>query len=240
MSEVNAQAASGQETNSQAAEQKTDQLPLLSTASAGEKAGGSDIANSGQTKTKAETGEEPKAKAPDSKVAGEQAKAVIPEKYEFKLPEGINLDSKVMTEVEGVFKKAGLSQEQAQTLMDFNLELSKRNQEEILTNFEKQKKEWIDETRKELGAEAEKRMAFAAKGRDFAATPELMTILKDSGLEANVHVIKFFEKIGKSISEDAFVEGKASAGIDLSQMSAQERMEYHIKSEQERMAKNKK
>jgi hypothetical protein len=243
MSEVNAQAASGEVTNSQGGQDVNGQLPLLSTATAGEsKASGSDGNTDTQTQVTTSTDNDSKSKelAAEAKKEGEPVKSVIPEKYEFKLPEGVNLDSKVMTEVEDVFKKAGLSQEQAQKLMDFNLELSKRNQDEILVNFEKQKKDWIEETRKELGSEVDKRMSFAAKGRDYAATPELMNILKDSGLEANIHVIKFFEKIGKTISEDSFLEGKASAGIDLSKLSAHEKMEYHIKTEQERLAKIKK
>lgn len=45
-------------------------------------------------------------------------KPAVPEKYEFKAPEGYEYDPKKLAELEPVFKELGLSQEGAQKLMD--------------------------------------------------------------------------------------------------------------------------
>lgn len=52
------------------------------------------------------------AKAPDPKA--------IPEKYEFKAPEGYTISDELVTEITPIFKEAGINQETAQKLMDFH------------------------------------------------------------------------------------------------------------------------
>jgi hypothetical protein len=55
-------------------------------------------------------------KAPETKAAG------APEKYEdFKLPEGIKLEGESLTAAQGLFKSHGLSQEAAQSMIDFHV-----------------------------------------------------------------------------------------------------------------------
>ena len=51
--------------------------------------------------------------------------SVVPEKYEFKLPEGMTLDSAKMAIVEPLFKELGLSQESAQKLVDYQIQAQK-------------------------------------------------------------------------------------------------------------------
>ena len=48
----------------------------------------------------------------------DDAKPVVPEKYEFKAPEGYEYDAEKLKALEPVFKELGLSQEGAQKLMD--------------------------------------------------------------------------------------------------------------------------
>lgn len=45
-------------------------------------------------------------------------KPVVPEKYEFKAPEGFKLDDSLVEKASGVFKELGISQEGAQKLFD--------------------------------------------------------------------------------------------------------------------------
>lgn len=57
----------------------------------------------------------------------EEAKPVVPEKYaDFKLPEGVTVDAPVMEKAQGIFKELGLSQDQAQKLVDFQAENMKQ------------------------------------------------------------------------------------------------------------------
>lgn len=61
---------------------------------------------------------------PDIKPEGEtkpEVKAGAPEKYEdFKVPEGIKLEGETLTAAQGLFKGLGLTQEAAQSLVDFH------------------------------------------------------------------------------------------------------------------------
>lgn len=51
-----------------------------------------------------------------------ETKPAVPEKYEdFKLPEGMTADAKTMEEAKGFFKELGLSQDQAQKLIDYDV-----------------------------------------------------------------------------------------------------------------------
>lgn len=219
-----------------------NQLPLLSTAKAGtEKVSGSDANQDNVTPKPDGENVTGKTEIPP-KVEGvadkKQEVAQVPEKYDFKIPEGVTLDEKVMEKVTELFKANGLSQEQAQAMMDFNINTYKSNQDELVKSHENQKKEWQSETETEFGGEYDRKMAIAAKARDAFASKELVELLVDSGLEHNVHVIKFFEKIGSRISEDKLVEGSLSNGNDLSKLSSKERLEYHIRQDAERL-KNK-
>jgi hypothetical protein len=209
------------------------ELPLLSTAVAEGSAGGGSDTEKVEATTGSEAVKVDEVKAAETPAAEVKQVSNVPEKYDFKLPEGENINQERLTEVSDVFKKLGLNQEQAQTLMDYNLKLSKTSQDEQIKAFEAVQKGWAEESIKELGAEAPKRMAIAAKARDTFGSKELTQILVDSGLEKNIHVIKFFEAIGKTISEDSMVEGKATNGVDLSKLSPRERLEYTIQKAQD-------
>ena len=212
---------------------------LLSKASAdAPKTGGSDTGDKGTED--ANKGKETVDTTKTDATKGGEAKTVIPEKYEFKLPEGVTLQPEQMAEVETVFKKLGLSQEQAQSLMDFDIDLAKRNQEKSVKDLQKRNADWEAEARKELGADIEVRLAKAAKGLENFAPPEIRKIMAESGWDNNIHFIKFFENLGDKISEDTLLEGKSALKTDLSALSPQERLTVHIQQEQDRLDKNKK
>lgn len=223
------------------------ELPLLSTAVADTPAAGGSDTTQAEPKTTVEPvkGNEVKAEEPKTDVKAEQKEGeqkqetVVPGEYKFKLPEGEKVDQVRLAEVSGVFKQLKLTQEQAQGLMDYNLKLSKEGQDANLKAFEDSRNAWMEETRKELGAEAQTRMAFAAKARDAFGSKELIQLLVDSGLEKNIHVIKYFERVGKAISEDSLVEGKPTKGNDLSRLSPSERLEHHIQQAQDQVGKSK-
>lgn len=143
--------------------------------------------------------------------AGEEKPQGAPEKYEpFTVPEGVTFDPKAVEAFQAKAKELGLSQDQAQKLVDFQSEAVKVAQDTNKKNFEDLQKEWSDQTKKDLGANADKELAFAAAGRDKFATEGLRSILNDSGLANHPEVIKMFITIGKAISEDGFVPGAAA------------------------------
>jgi len=63
---------------------------------------------------------------------------------------------------------------------------------------------------KEFGGETyEANRAVMAKGLETFATPELRSILTESGLENHPEFARFFYRVGKAVSEDKFVRGGA-------------------------------
>jgi hypothetical protein len=56
--------------------------------------------------------------AEDATKAEEAAKNTVPEAYDFKLPEGMEVDKELLAETEPLFKELGLTQEKAQKVID--------------------------------------------------------------------------------------------------------------------------
>jgi hypothetical protein len=154
------------------------------------------------------------AKADDKDSAGKpdaSKQTGAPEKYEaFKVPEGITLKADVLDKFQAVAKELNLSQDAAQKLVDFQTSAVKTAQEQNLADFKDLQKQWGDETRKELGANADKELSFAALARDKFAPKgsELNEVLNDSGLANHKAIVKLFITLGKAIGEDGFKEGK--------------------------------
>jgi hypothetical protein len=135
-----------------------------------------------------------------------------PEKYEaFKAPEGAELDGVVMETFGNVAKELNLTQANAQALVDKIAPVIAKQQEthfnEMMTKADK---EWAEASKvdKEFGGDKlAENLVLVAKVRDTYATPELRQILDQSRLGNHPEVLRFFYRIGKSLSEDQFVNG---------------------------------
>ena len=151
----------------------------------------------------------------------------VPEKYEFKLPEGQALDTGLLDKVTPVMKELGLTQVQAQKLVDVyapyikeqSAALVKQSQEESMKVFNQMKTEWKDQTNKLLGAEPAKELAYAAKFINKFGSPELRQMFNDTGVGNHPELVKLLVAAGKAISEDAMPRGKTTSeakegGID--------------------------
>lgn len=160
-------------------------------------------------------------KAADAAKAGEAGKQAgsptdkgatgAPEKYEtFKVPEGVTFDSKAREQFQVTAKELGLSQDAAQKLVDFQATQVKAAQDQSLKDFAEMQKTWAAETRKALGVNADKELAFAAVARDKFFGPKAMEVLNGSGLANHPDVISSLISIGKAISEDKIVEGEGA------------------------------
>lgn len=137
---------------------------------------------------------------------------VVPEKYEIKAPEGMEIDSTFVEQLTPVLKELKIPQEGAQKLADAYAAKVKADVEAQAKAFNDLKESWKQETIKDLGADHAEQMAFAAKSRDRFADKELVELLDNAGLSNNIHVNRFFIKLGKSISEGRLVEGVNAQG----------------------------
>lgn len=137
------------------------------------------------------------------------AKPVIPEKYEFKVPEGMKLDPLMAEGYTPLFKELGLTQDQAQKLIDKNFELGPKMLEaankQVADEIAKETADWAKTARADKeygGANFEKNMVIANQALAAFATPELRQVLVESGYANHPELVRLFWKIGQKLGED--------------------------------------
>lgn len=142
----------------------------------------------------------------EPKPEGDTPAEGAPEAYaDFKLPEGMPVDSDFLDTTKAVFKEAGLSQEKAQKLVDLVVERDKRVEK---AQFD-QADAWAKEFMKSPTAKED--LAYAAKAREFC-TPGVREMLKDPRIGNNPEILATFAKIGRMLSEDSMVEAGVRGG----------------------------
>lgn len=149
-------------------------------------------------------------------VAGAQAGAVQPatenapvepvEYADFNLPEGYNLTGEIGDEFKTLAKDLKLTQDQAQKLLDLDVKRADAHKSAL----SQASVAWQEasKTDKEFGGEQlAENMGFAKKALDAFGTPELKSLLDQSGLGNHPEIIRAFYRAGKAISEDKLVVG---------------------------------
>lgn len=139
----------------------------------------------------------------------EGAAPVVPEAYEFQMPEGIALDKSAADEFSGIAKEYKLTQEQAQKVAEVGAKMVQRQ----IEAHQAQVQSWIEavKTDKEIGGDKlNENLAVARRTIETFGSPELKDVLNATGLGNHPEIIKMAFKIGKSISDDGFVRGASS------------------------------
>lgn len=129
----------------------------------------------------------------------------VPEKYELKMPEGVELDTAAAEEFSALAKELKLSPADAQRVADVAVKMQQKQAEK----FAETVKGWVDQckTDKEFGGDAfEANRTVARKTIDTFGDSELKTLLNSSGIGNHPAVARFVLKIGKAISEDTFLK----------------------------------
>jgi antitoxin component HigA of HigAB toxin-antitoxin module len=130
----------------------------------------------------------------------------LPERYEFSMPEGVELDKTAVDEFQTIAKELKLDQASAQKVADIGAKMAQRQTEAHAKLVES----WVEtvKTDKEIGGDAmDQNLAVARKALETFGTPELRDVLNSTGLGNHPEVIRAFYKAGKLISEDKFVAG---------------------------------
>lgn len=151
---------------------------------------------------------------PDGNSESEQAKPEgAPEKYEFTAPEGREFDKTVLEKFSEVAKELNLSQENAQKVIDrlapAMIEKQERARQEALN-------QWVEGAKadKEFGGDKlNENLVVAKQALEKFGTPELKTLLNESGLGNHPELIRLMYRAGKAISEDTFVASGSGAKI---------------------------
>lgn len=178
-------------------------------------------------KAEAEKAEKLKNETPEEKTAREAQEKVeresgnfVPDTYEFKIPEGMELDKGLVDTVTPIFKEAKITQAVAQKLVDAYAPYVKTQvetqQKAAIDGWKAQVKSWGEETKKEFSTgDFNKNVAPAARfiskfgGEDAKAIRQLF---KETGVGNHKLIVKMLVNAGKSLVEDSFVEGKENKG----------------------------
>jgi hypothetical protein len=140
---------------------------------------------------------------------GEQDKKPegAPESYEFKAPDGVQFDGAVIGAFSEAARDLNLTQDQAQKVLDKMAPvIATRHAEQL----QAARTGWVKSAKadKEFGGEKmAENMGVAKKAFETLATPELRTMLEESGLGDHPEFIRVFYRVGKAIGEDRFVAG---------------------------------
>ncbi len=153
--------------------------------------------------------EKPNAEKTGDKKDGDKKPEGAPEAYEFKAPEGSELDKAAVEQFEPIARELNLSQEQAQKLVDlYGTKVMPQLMKQQADTWQKQVADWGTATKedKEIGGEKfEGNLTRAKQAMDKFATPELREFLETSGMGNHPELIRVFVKVGAAMSEDSLV-----------------------------------
>ncbi len=152
----------------------------------------------------------------------QQQKPAVPEQYQFKLPEGVQIDQKAFDAFTPVAKELGLTNEQAQKLVDLYASQVKGFDERLVAEHNARVAEWTKKAEGDAeygGPKLAENMAVAKKALDTFATEDLRQFLDDTGLGNHPEVVRLFFRIGQKLKEDGFAEG-VSTGKEPKSLAA--------------------
>ena len=136
-----------------------------------------------------------------------------PESYaDFTLPEGMEVDSKMLEAFQPIAKELNLSQDQAQKLVDIQTTQMQKIGEAQTEAFETVVSDWKEAAKNDSevgGANFQAHIATAMKALKEFGTPELFEALDVTGVGNHPEFLRVFYRIGKLIEDDSVHFGKA-------------------------------
>lgn len=175
------------------------------------------------TKTVGELADEQAAKdlanaeeTPEAKLEREAAEAKaneVPETYaDFTMPEGVEVDAAMLGEFNAVAKELGLTQAQAQKLVDLQTKAAAAGEtgrgEQLQKMIEAQQNAWANEVKNDPelgGAKFDQTISTAVKAVSTFFGDDFRTLLNESGIGNHPALVRGMHKIGLALSEDKLV-----------------------------------
>ena len=130
--------------------------------------------------------------------------AVVPDKYEFKLQDGLELTPELEADFTAIAKEAKLTQEQASKLIDLHSKVVldvMHKQEEIVDG-------WTAECQKQ-GLISRENIAAAKLAVNTFGGSEAMQVLVNTGVANHPAIQKMLQNIGGLLMEDQPPDGQA-------------------------------
>jgi len=186
---------------------------------------------------------EKESESTDEEKSEEKEESSAPESYEkFDLPEGVEMTDEQFTEVSEFSKSLNLTQEQAQQAVNYHNEVIGRVVGEVQAQAEQERADtqtqWENEVkvdkeiggadmREKLGTALKSLNAFSDNAVDAAGkavldknglpVTKIAQALQESGFGSHPEMVRVFYRVGKLISEDSYLSGKAPTGAPKTQ-----------------------
>ncbi|WP_409520300.1 peptidase [Pseudescherichia sp.] len=157
-------------------------------------------------------GEKPEGEKPDGEKKQEQQKPEgAPEKYEFTVAEGQELDTAALEQFEPIARELNLTNEQAQKMVDlYGTQILPMVQKQQSEAWQKTTEQWAADVKadKEIGGDKlTASIGVAQRALETFGTPDLKQYLNSTGLGNHPDLIKFCVKVGQAMSEDKVLTG---------------------------------
>ncbi len=191
---------------------------------------------------------DPNAKTPDPKDPPKDPSLLnkppegAPEKYaDYKLPDGMTLKPEVLAEANAVFKGLNLTQDQAQSLVDFHAKQIADAAAAPFAAVTEMKSKWETEVRGEFGKDIEpggKISVAIGKAIDLLGptlAPQFREAMDLTLAGSNPAFVRGFAKFAEMLSEGTTVKGNGPSplgqkGPDAKPLSVAQAMYPHLKS----------
>ena len=155
---------------------------------------------------------------------GEGEATGAPEEYEFTPPDGLEIDPEKLEAFGEYAHGLGLSQDQFQKLIEYDIERSANAQKSMAEAYGERISSWADATKvdKELGGEKlPENLGLAKKAMEKYASPELAKLIDSPsasnpdglGLGNHPEVIRLFYRVGKAVSESELISGETKSEV---------------------------
>lgn len=140
---------------------------------------------------------------------------LVPEKYEFKLPEKSLLKPSQVDKIAAYAKEQGLSQDKAQALLERDNEALSSFVNEQNSDFENRKKAWVTEIHndKELGGNNfNESIELSKRVIEKFGDAKFKEALNQTGLGNHPELVRFISRIGKIMAPDTLVVSSNTGG----------------------------
>lgn len=127
--------------------------------------------------------------------------------YDFKTPEGMELDAASTDEFKAIAKELNLSKDAAQKVVD----LAVKREQARADAFAKQVEDWANQVQSDPELGKPETLAAARKVVETFGDDETKSLLNSTGMGNHPALVRFMVKVSKAISEDKFVAGRDNA-----------------------------
>jgi len=145
----------------------------------------------------------------------DDGKPKAPDSYDLKLPEGTNLDDAALEQITERARKLGLTQEQAEKLLEQENTNAAKAAEQQQETWKSQVEEWGKAVKsdKEIGGDKYDATVKASRQAvERFASPELKKALNETGFGNHPELVRCFAKIGKAMGEEQPASGSPGGG----------------------------